>query len=332
MPRHLIIGLILALFMVLAPELECARISGEEGIFISTDRDDKTIITSQDIIEKTYSESRDSREGLVYKINADSSILTIQDLSARPPQRLYIQPETVFSGCGSLLDLNLNDMVYVIYHHDLSGQPVVECVYLVARENEGNPYASSGKKKEEYISRLINSLRVPEEYIRAYAAYSLGNFNDPVIVPELTYALRHDASSLVRINAAKSLAKLKDPSSAPDLVAALYIDDKIESYQINRALVAIGKLAVEPLIEGLYETNKNIRRGAAQALGDIEIDSMSGSGNYISGAFEPLVNTLNDASILVREAAYEALKAITGQDFEKNPDAWRVWFNERQAQ
>jgi len=328
---------IMDLFFVSSPALasakEYVRVIVGDSVLISDDRSSqRTILTSEDILKRTQSENREILEGIIYKIDLDSSMLTIQDASSGVAKRIAVHPETVFSVAHSLQDLNVNDMVYAVYYHDLAGDMITTHIHLVAREGEGNPYTASGRKREEFISYLISSLTVPEAYVRAYAAYALGNFNDPGVVSELTYALRHDMDQFVRINAARSLAKLKDPSSASDLVAALHARGEAESYHITRALIEIGQSAIEPLIQGLYEADKNTRRASAQALGEIEKGSMSSSDTYTSLAFEPLVDILDDENILVCQAAEDALSAITGQDFGKDADAWRVWFNERRAQ
>ncbi|HIE50201.1 MAG TPA: HEAT repeat domain-containing protein, partial [Armatimonadetes bacterium] len=81
------------------------------------------------------------------------------------------------------------------------------------------------------------------------------------------------------------------------LIARLRAKGEEERSAVIAELVALGEVAVEPLIAALQDTAYQTRMAAAQALGQIGSEQ----------ALRPLLATLNDASVNVQRAGVEAL-------------------------
>jgi HEAT repeat protein len=87
---------------------------------------------------------------------------------------------------------------------------------------------------------------------------------------------------------------------ASQLIAKLHNPDEMKRFEISQQLVAIGKPAVEPLIDALKDKDWRVRSGAAEALGNIK-DARGVS---------PLLPLTKDLVAKVREAAVGALGQI----------------------
>lgn len=105
--------------------------------------------------------------------------------------------------------------------------------------------------------------------------------------------------------------------AVPFLIDALKDEDKDVR---KNAACALGEIkdprAIEPLIAALKDKDDNLRRRVPIALGKIKD----------SRAIEPLIVALKDKDNGVREIAAEALKEITGKDFGQDPAKWQEWW------
>jgi HEAT repeat protein len=152
----------------------------------------------------------------------------------------------------------------------------------------------------------------PEE--RAGAAQRLGSGMQKKAVPPLIKLLE-DESPQVRIAAIEALGAIGHPASIEPLAFALsnlhktaksrsqrstHEAEMMEREALAKALVAAGQPSVTPLLKSLESEDKEARRLAAQALGQIK-DSQ---------AVEPLMRKLEDNRSDVRQAAALALGAI----------------------
>ena len=96
-----------------------------------------------------------------------------------------------------------------------------------------------------------------------------------------------------------------------------------ESWQVRwDAAAALGETkdprAIGPLSEALQDENSYVRMTAARSLGMIEDPRV----------IEPLIQALQDDSHGVKKNAALSLKIRTGQDFEKDYEAWRRWWEQ----
>jgi hypothetical protein len=103
------------------------------------------------------------------------------------------------------------------------------------------------------------------------------------------------------------------------LISALKDEDR----DVRRvAAGALGELkdprAVEPLISALKDENRDVRRVAAGALGELKDPR----------AVEPLISVLKDENGSVRRAAAASLLEITGKNFGEDEAKWRDWLGE----
>ncbi len=151
----------------------------------------------------------------------------------------------------------------------------------------------------EATPSLVEALQSDDPTERANAAEALGGRGDPEAVPALITALE-DEDSTVRLNAIEALGAIADERAVDPLAAIIESpgpqtgDDEREAAAVilgelgdpavvpalvqysteshdtvKTALVAIGKPAVEPLIEALKLKSATRRQVAAEALGAI---------------------------------------------------------------
>lgn len=204
------------------------------------------------------------------------------------------------------------------------GTPAVEPLIVLLRSNETHRGVAAS------ILGKIRDTRAVEPLIEALqakiwvAVWALGEIKDPRAVEPLIFALRnfesrkHAQDALENIGspavesliallrskethrwvAASVLGEIKDSRSTGPLISALR--DSNGNAFVFKALVKIGRPAVEPLIDLLKDQNSTIRKVSAKALGLIKDQR----------AEEPLRAILTDNKWLVRRAARKALNAI----------------------
>ena len=126
-------------------------------------------------------------------------------------------------------------------------------------------------------------------------------------------ALR-DNESNVRGYAAEALGEIND-TRAIDSLFLVPLDDQNEvRYSVGRALIKMGKPAVDPLIDALEVNQAIVREIAATALGEINDTKATG----------PLIQALGDENGDVRASAALSLAQINGMssaDIAEDP-AW----------
>ncbi len=96
-----------------------------------------------------------------------------------------------------------------------------------------------------------------------------------------------------------------------------------ESWQIRwDAAAALGEIkdprAIDALSKALQDENSYVRMTAARSLGVIEDRRV----------IAPLIQALKDESHGVKKNAILSLKIRTGQDFGKDYEAWRRWWEQ----
>ncbi len=118
------------------------------------------------------------------------------------------------------------------------------------------------------VTELIANLKHPDLRVRYAAAADLGQIGSPA-VPALMEALK-DTSEYVRIFAADTLGQIRDPQAVPALTESLEDRNRPVRMYASRALMEIGFPAVPALIVALQDTDANVRQSAALALGGID--------------------------------------------------------------
>ena len=153
---------------------------------------------------------------------------------------------------------------------------------------------------EPSIEPLISALQDVDSNMRRSAAFALGRIGDTRAVESLVASLK-DEDTNVRWHATSALGKIKDARAIEPLFVSSKKDgqSKVRKQALN-ALVEMGPLAVERLLQGLKETSSYSRWRAAWALGRLKATE----------AVEPLIDSLNDEVPEVRWFASVALGEI----------------------
>jgi HEAT repeat protein len=148
------------------------------------------------------------------------------------------------------------------------------------------------------IDPLLILLCDEDRFVKSHAALALGAIGEPAVNP-LIRALREGDGNL-RWGAAIALGKIRDPRSIEPLIRALA--DKYENVRAEsaKALAALGKPALEPLLQFLKFSDGVARLEVVTALGELQD----------TGAIQPLIQLLENADDDERKAIAEALDAI----------------------
>jgi len=157
-------------------------------------------------------------------------------------------------------------------------------------------FEEAGKMTTE---SLIQALHDSDWSARRKAAMLLSDTGDISALEALVELLNDEYGD--RIGAAWALGGIKDAKATQPLIEALRDEDWYPTWGIRwaaaRALVKIGRPAVESLVKALSDDDKGIRWGAAWALGRIKDGR----------ATEALVQALQDDDDCVRLEAVRAL-------------------------
>jgi HEAT repeat protein len=147
---------------------------------------------------------------------------------------------------------------------------------------------------ERAIGPLITALRDPEWNVREAAQISLGQIGSPAVEP-LIKALREYQ---IRTFVIQVLGKIKDERVLDPLMLQLRNEEFKDV--ATQALAEIGLPAVDRLMAVLNDKDKNVRKHAVMALGEIGIPE----------AVEPLIDATKDEDWQVRLQAMAALDKI----------------------
>jgi HEAT repeat protein len=157
------------------------------------------------------------------------------------------------------------------------------------------------------VGPLVAVLRdsYSDKYVQHTAVEALGQLGEPVQKPLII--LLRDGDEGARQRAIAALGQLGDVRNLAPLIAALR-DEKWPVHDgARKALMQIGKAAVEPLLAVLQDDDPFVRRRAVLALGEIRDVR----------ALESLIAVLEgDETPLVRREAARALRRMD------TPEAW----------
>jgi HEAT repeat protein len=157
--------------------------------------------------------------------------------------------------------------------------------------------------------RALAALDAQEFNVHQQALFTrmLGRTADARHAERLIGLLDHE-DDVLRTAAADALGWLGDSRAVDPLLAILATDTDHEAVR-EVAAESLGRLgnpaAVEPLIGALGHSSEWLRRAAAVSLGDL--------GDH--RAVEPLSSLLHDESVMVQDAAFDALKKLSSDHF-----------------
>ena len=161
----------------------------------------------------------------------------------------------------------------------------------------------------EAVTALGHRLSHPDAEVRWWAVRALAEIPDER-VPDLLVKSLSDADKSVRWCAGLALRKHPSPAAVPALTGMLAEAEALTRRLAGDALVAIGSLAVPPLLEVVHGTDQQARVEAVRALAKI------GDQRAIQALFE----ALDEGSALIEYWASEGLdKMGVGMVFYK-PD------------
>ncbi len=126
--------------------------------------------------------------------------------------------------------------------------------------------------------------------MRALAAAELGEMPAGAAYGDALIAAVEDDSPIVRVNAITACGNLAIPGASSPIAVHLKSDPEA-----------------------------SVRRAAARALGKLSDAS----------AVDPLLAAFDDRDLGVQELAAESLRALTGQKFGRDAEAWRTWASTR---
>jgi HEAT repeat protein len=148
------------------------------------------------------------------------------------------------------------------------------------------------------INPLLLLLCDDDRFVKSRAAYALSMIGEPAVDP-LICALREGDGNL-RWGAAIALGKIQNPRAIEPLIRA--VADKYENVRAESAaaLAAMGKPALEPLLQFLKFSGGGARLEVVTALGEL----------HDADAIQPLIQLLENAGDDERKAIADALDAI----------------------
>jgi HEAT repeat protein len=148
------------------------------------------------------------------------------------------------------------------------------------------------------IDPLLILLCDEDRFVKSHAAYALSMIGEPAVDP-LICALNEGDGNL-RWGAAIALGKIQNPRAIEPLIRALA--DKYENVRAESAaaLAAMGKPALEPLLQFLKFSDGDARLEVVTALGEL----------HDTDAIQPLIQLLENADEEERKAIANALDAI----------------------
>lgn len=172
-------------------------------------------------------------------------------------------------------------------------------------------------RREVGVRTAIKGLRDPDAKVRVHAAVVLRALKDPRAVEPLIGSLKDPE---VRSAASDALGEIGTPAVAP-LISVLR--DPTIRHSVVEALGKIGTPAVESLVTALKDPVPEVRKGAADALGDAyelnnafdELRAETGYSGFRNAGdiradprpVEPLIGALGDPAPGVRLSAFSAL-------------------------
>lgn len=148
------------------------------------------------------------------------------------------------------------------------------------------------------VDPLIDALKHDKNgSVRLYAARALGELGHPGARSHLIESLQEDRNVDVRVRAARALGRLGGEEVVMPLVEALSDGNSQVCITAADALIEIGPIAVNPLIEILHNERVNVRCDATRALGELGERS----------AVPHLLGMLHDEWVNVRIYAVQSL-------------------------
>ena len=190
---------------------------------------------------------------------------------------------------------------------ELGGELALPTVLRVAREFEAADLARSFvcEPVERALAKALVSSKASERNLETLLAEQPSELSRVIV-----RGWAHSGDARGPALAARALGR--DAALDLEILSAL-------AQPSCPARAALGERALAALRGALASADPKTRRAAAAVVGNAR-DTQ---------ATDALVETLDDVEALVRAAARDALRAITGRDLGGDSDAWQAWSSER---
>ena len=186
---------------------------------------------------------------------------------------------------------------------DVRALPVLVAALGDSDYNTSRFYAPGAVKsfKEQAVPELIKGLKHEKKEVRSGAAIVLGEMKATAAVEPLMQLVQQDKEISVRRAGVTALGTIGDVRALPVLVSALGDGDPLVRSDARNAVKNFKEAAIPELINGLKNSNVQVRLGSISLLTDLKA----------TAAVEPLMELVQqDKETSVRRVAVTALVAI----------------------
>ena len=232
-----------------------------------------------------------------------------------PRDLQYLEDEQLLSCLDTKDESFLIDVVYTVGQRKLARalEPLLNLLFDAPENVRDQIVVAFGRiaspKTKEPLLRIVRNKK-ESPWIRAFALNSLGQLQDPDLIPELSAYLL-DPSNPYRDSAAWAIRKINHPSSKQALLSALNIQGNDinkysgKRYAIGTTLFALGDLGDATVVPYILEW--------AQRINDPFIleDTMYALGQLGDAQSIPfIISQLENSDAVVRKRAIDALHKL----------------------
>ncbi|MHC4940664.1 MAG: HEAT repeat domain-containing protein [Planctomycetota bacterium] len=193
----------------------------------------------------------------------------------------------------------------------------------------------------------------------AYLGRALAHTKDPEVMAWIIEKPLKNTNPRLRLSAIEALGELRYAEALPHLIAIFNKEANKEGgrnivymYESIKSIGRIGGPDAKPvLMRAAKDKDWRVRLGVAESLLDrfrdretleamrtlMKEDSQiireecakSIRDNKVDALFPELIVTMREGNLRCKKASYDAMKAISGQDFSLAPDLWAKWWAEK---
>ncbi|MEW6746422.1 MAG: HEAT repeat domain-containing protein [Planctomycetota bacterium] len=207
----------------------------------------------------------------------------------------------------------------------LDSPAMVEQILEAARDRDARVIEAAARalgrmKSAESLEAVLSGLSSSDARMRRAALLGVGRLEVPLpAAVALVAPLVESGDEQIRRAAIQALSRHAGKEQAAPFVKAL--EDPLPALRVLAA-EALGKLKVTeaalPLCARLDDADWAVRKAAAEALGRLRVRE----------SIQPLLEHFESAEGLLVEVMYQALVAVTGQNFPLDRARWRWWWDE----
>jgi len=202
-------------------------------------------------------------------------------------------------------------------------------------------------------------LKQARTVLPAYLGRALSRTKDEEVMAWIAEVPLSHGNPVIRLSAIEALGKLRYKGGADALIAIYQREDNkiagvnaVMKYESLRALGRIGGPGVKThLLKSAVSTDWRMQLAAAEVMLDHYRDeqtfkamrelakaerqiireeaAVSVGRNKVEPLFDTLILTMREGNLRCKWAAYEGMKAISGQDYALAPDAWDKWLRDK---